>query len=261
MTELIDHPIRDELYKFRHNKSRLIGSESNGGAFQKHGGWRRLRGLRKAFTVFVIVALSSAVGIVGAKLHSRSRWASHQLEMICLDTACVHLGARMMAIESVIHQRGSTPSYLVVGDSTAEFADLPTICGRQPINAGISWATVRTFEGYARHLADLSNPDFIVVALGTNDVLRGTTDGLSDRLSVLLESLSGYRVLLVPVIQGPGIPEPQAVNQQIAAATAPAVRLAGRVETLDGVHPSAQGYMVWKNSIVEKATSLFCGQT
>jgi hypothetical protein len=72
----------------------------------------------------------------------------------------------MPAIESIIAQRmGDAHYYLFVGDSNVERADLPIICGRLPINAGISWATIGTYEHNAKRLADLAKPDFILIPL------------------------------------------------------------------------------------------------
>jgi hypothetical protein len=78
---------------------------------------------------------------------------------LCSDVPCDHYNARMPAIESIIKQSAGPHQYLFIGDSDVERADLPVICGRTPMNAGIGWATVNTFEHHARRLADLARPD------------------------------------------------------------------------------------------------------
>ena len=101
---------------------------------------------------------------------------------LCFDVPCDHYNARMKAIENIIAQSAEGPSYLFIGDSHVEMADLPTICGRHPINAGVGWATVNTFERHARRFADQAMPNFILVSLGTNDALCDQFPSFRERL-------------------------------------------------------------------------------
>ena len=195
------------------------------------------------------------IGAVGAKLHSRLR-----SQALCDDVPCVHQFVRTKAVESVIAQRGSVPSYLVLGDSFAELADLPMICGRAPINAGIGGATTRTFLAEAHRFADLANPDFIIITLGTNDALTGQTVGFRERYETILTSLTFRKTIVVPVPPSPKIPNVRWLNGQIAALSASKASPLKHVETLDdGIHLSASSYSAWKQSIIDAVTKTFCG--
>jgi hypothetical protein len=212
-------------------------------------------GLRKKILFVALVFVSIVTGAVAAKLHSR--WATREAK--CLDVPCPHLEMRLMAIESVIRQRGATPSYLAIGDSITELADLPPICGRIPINAGIGWATVETFETDGRRIAELARPDFIVVALGTNDAYFGRIEGFKERLSSLLSSLGQWRIILVPVPPSAKVPAAQRFNSEIATMTVPRAAELKSVTTTDGIHLSSQSYVDWKQSIVDRVTASICG--
>jgi hypothetical protein len=141
---------------------------------------------------------------------------------------------RMAAIESVITQQSGEPVYLAIGDSITEFAELEPICGRKPLNAGIGWAISETFQTQAARLAALSKPDFIIVALGTNDTARDKKN-FRERMATLLASLKDYPVV-VPLPGGPGIPnagEYNAVLKQFPHLTAPPTSVQSAD---DGVH-------------------------
>jgi lysophospholipase L1-like esterase len=115
--------------------------------------------------ISLIAFLSATVGAVAAKIDTRRKFGGP----LCSDVPCPHFIARMTAIESIIAQESGGLTYLAIGDSITEFAELEPLCGRKPLNAGIGWATSETFETQGARLAALLKPDFIVVALGTND--------------------------------------------------------------------------------------------
>src|ERR1700760_1308160 len=160
--------------------------------------------INRTALLFLTAAIFFVLGYFSESVLVRRSYARLGQQLgLCFDVPCDHYNARMPAIESIISQSAEGPSYLFIGDSHVERADLPTICGRHPINAGIGWATVTTFEHHARRLADQAKPDFILVALGTNDALRGQLSGFRERFSALLASLSGWPVLVVPVPPSP----------------------------------------------------------
>jgi hypothetical protein len=189
------------------------------------------------------------------KLTARSYARLGQQLGLCFDVPCDHFNARMPSIESIIAQSTEGRSYLFIGDSHVERADLPTICGRRPINAGIGWATVSTFERHARRLADQAKPDFILVSLGTNDALRDQLPGFRDRLLTLLTSLSGWSVVLVPVPPSVNVGDAAKFNAVISSMPVAHAKPLEKVSAPDGLHLSKESYEEWKKNILEAASS------
>jgi hypothetical protein len=221
--------------------------------------WSAIKLNRIALFLLTLAAASFAFGYFAAnKLAARSYARLGQQLGLCFDVPCDHYNARMPAIESVIAQSGEGPSYLFIGDSHVERADLPTICGRHPINAGVGWATVNTFERHARRLADQAKPNFILVSLGTNDALRGQFSGFRERLLTLLTSLSGWQVLLVPVPPSPNLGDAAKFNAVITSMPAAHAKPLETVWAPDGHHLSKESYAAWKKSIFEAAQSSVC---
>jgi lysophospholipase L1-like esterase len=176
-----------------------------------------------------------------------------------------HYDARRFMIKSQTAQTSGSP-IMLVGDSITEGARVPSVlCDAPVVNAGIGCEGVSTnfpdilIEALAGRKAKL-----IVVALGTNDVWRGATNFKGDyqRLLARLRPFT-ERLLLV------GIPpmSPGALNSTtsnvaqfneiihaIAAAEGLAVidldELSG-VRTLDGIHLTHDGYMIWRRRLEE----------
>jgi hypothetical protein len=213
---------------------------------------------RKALYLTMALVVAVLIGAVGGKLHSRYKFKQLSDYQECNDVPCWHLAVRLQAIASVISQRNGIPSYLLIGDSITEFADLPEICGRKPINAGIGFATTATFKDEARRLAEQARPDFVLVALGTNDAQRGRLDGFRDRYKNLISSLADWKVIAVPVPPSPKVPNTDLFNREIAALAVPTVAHMGRANTLDGVHLSAASYIEWKQLLVDSAAAFAC---
>ncbi len=212
--------------------------------------------MRKLLLLGVIL-FSAAVGTITAKLRSRLARVAHPA--LCSDVACDHFNVRMAAIESVIAQKGAEPSYLAIGDSFVELADLPNLCGHRPINAGIGGATVETFETNARRLAELAKPDFVVVEIGTNDALRNKGSEFQAKLSKLLSSLAPWPVIVVPLPPGPRVADAARLNQMISVINATKAAPLAHVETLpDGIHLTAASYVEWKKSIADAAQNSVC---
>jgi lysophospholipase L1-like esterase len=164
-----------------------------------------------------------------------------------------------MAIESHIAQNQAERVYLAMGDSITELADLPTICGRRPINAGIGGATSTTFVEFGRRLSELAKPDFVIVALGTNDAIHRRIDGFKDRMTSLIESLQPLLVLIVPLPPSRSVPSVGAFNAVISNLPGPKADSLISVENIsDGIHLSATDYKQWKASISNASMATVC---
>lgn len=205
-----------------------------------------------------LVCLVAVVGVVTAKLYPPFKWALQDVQPLCSDVLCLHFYARMWAIAYAIRKRGADPVYLAIGDSITEGADLAYLCGRKPINAGIGGATVETFATQARRLADLAKPDFVIVALGGNDALRGRECGFQERMTALLASLAPWPVLVVPLPPGPGVKDVAKFNTVIAGLDATKAKPLDRVETTDGIHLTPAAYVGWQKSIADALPKSFC---
>jgi lysophospholipase L1-like esterase len=158
---------------------------------------------------------------------------------------------RLTMIEQMIASHGGGPAYLAVGDSLTEIGRWPTMCGHHPVAAGISGARSETWLPHAQAIANALKPEFVVLALGTNDAL---TTGRLGPYEQLVSSLSSYRLVAVPVHGMPSAP-PEAVreaNRQIKKAVE---RTAEPISatTTDGVHLTAEEYARWFHAIEEAA--------
>jgi lysophospholipase L1-like esterase len=203
--------------------------------------------------ILSIVSLSAIAGAVAAKIDSRHKFSG----LLCSDVPCAHFNTRMLAIESVIAQQSGGLTYLAIGDSITEFADLEPICGRKPVNAGIGGATSETFATHGARLAALLKPDFIVVALGTNDAIRDKPD-FREHMATLLFSLKGYRVVVVRLPAAPRVTRAakyNAVLEQFEPLTQP-IKSIKYID--DGIHLAPSAYPVWKASISDAVVRLIC---
>lgn len=200
--------------------------------------------------VLGLLALAALSGAFAAKLHSRSR-------LECGDVACAHYNVRRQVIESVIGQSRPGKTYLALGDSMIELADLPMICGRKPINAGIGGATAATFAEMASRFERMAQPDFIVISLGTNDASRGRQDVFKIEMRRILSSLSAP-ALLIPVPSVPGVPKHAQFNAILAELATPMAPPAAPVETTDGIHLTAAAYAQWKANLHAAADTFIC---
>jgi hypothetical protein len=108
-------------------------------------------------------------------------------------------------------------------------------------------------------LKRLDSPSCIV-ALGGNDALTGQLEGFRERYEALLRSLQPKRVIVIPVPPGPGIPNIQRINDEIAALRVPKAGTIQRAETIDGIHLAASSYIEWKQHIVDAAQAFACAK-
>lgn len=204
----------------------------------------------------VVFLLAGSIGAVVTDVAFRRKLRDPLNGPLCFDVPCAHFIARMSAIESIIAQQSSGPLYLVIGDSISEFAEFGSICGRDPVNAGIGWATSETFQIHGARLAAKLKPDFIVVALGTNDATRVKVN-FHKHMTALLASLKDYPVILVPIPGGPSVKatEYNATLQQFSPLAQP---ITAFESTDDGVHLAPSAYPMWKQSIKTAAERIGC---
>jgi lysophospholipase L1-like esterase len=146
----------------------------------------------------------------------------------------------------------------MIGDSITEFADLPEICGRKPINAGLTGATTATFRASAKKFAEHSQPDFVVIALGTNDAIQKQGEGFRARFEELLSTLKKWKIIVVPVPPSPSVPDIDRFNKDIASLPVQMAANLERAETTDGVHLAASSYEVWKKNLLDAAQGSVC---
>ena len=90
-----------------------------------------------------------------------------------------------------------------------------------------------------RAVADALKPDFVVLALGTNDVLSQGRLGPYEQLA---SSLAGHRLVAVPVHEMPKAPQPavREANARIAKAV-PRTAQGIVAATTDGIHLTGGG--------------------
>jgi hypothetical protein len=194
-----------------------------------------------------LIAAVLAAGLAGAlaaKLHTR--WTGQ-----CGPVSCGYAEIQLALIRQRIASHGTGPAYLVVGDSLTEIGRWPTMCGHDPVVAGISGAGSDTWLAHAKAVADALKPEFIVLALGTNDVL---TQGRLGPYEQVVSSLAGYRLVAVPVHGMPRAPQ-EAVrdaNSRIKKAVGPTVEAIDAMTT-DGVHLTAKDYARWFDAIEKVA--------
>jgi hypothetical protein len=205
----------------------------------------------------LIVLLSGCAGVLVAKIDSWRELRDPLNGPLCFDVPCPHFITRMSAIESVIAQQSGGPNYLAIGDSITEFAELESICGRKPVNAGIGWATSETFRMHGARLAALLKPDFIVVALGTNDATRSKA-GFREHITALFMSLKDYPVVVVPIPETHGVSKAAEYNATLKQFGPLARPLTSVHSTDDGVHLAPSAYPMWKGSIRIAVERLVC---
>ena len=102
-----------------------------------------------------------------------------------------------------------------------------------------------------RAVADALKPDFVVLALGTNDVLSQGRLGPYEQLA---SSLAGHRLVAVPVHEMPKAPQPavREANARIAKAV-PRTAQGIVAATTDGIHLTAEDYARWLAAIERAA--------
>ena len=187
----------------------------------------------------VIVAAALAILVKGAAQANRdqppSAWASWERDVL------------------VEAQRTGKVDTVALGDSITQMIPLDNLCGRT-FNAGVSGATIDDVRRMAPSFLAATHPGYIVLGIGTNDVLKGGEFAARFRASysALLASLPVKPFALVGVANGDnGFIAGEAAR--IGAAYIPP--LPRSVTWDDGIHPDTQGQIVWR-SRVEKVCPL-----
>jgi len=167
--------------------------------------------------------------------------------MICANVPCSYLQVRLAVIDQMIATRSGAPAYLIFGDSLTEIGRWPSMCGHEPVPAGISGASSDTWLPHAKAIADSLKPEFVVLALGTNDLLMQGRLGPYEQLA---SSLAGHRLVAVPVHNMPTVPQEavREANRRITKTAAHAAETIVAVTT-DGVHLTAEDYTRWFEAI------------
>ena len=157
---------------------------------------------------------------------------------------------------------------IVFGDSIVEWAPLPkAICGVPVINGGVAGVGIRYFQQHSAALLGSSRPTLIVLAVGINDTTSSeatqqfrsryqeTVTFLSSRAPVILATVTpvwdgpaaaGYKPIVVPLLNE--MIRSTVGARKIAELNEP---LAKTNRTIDGVHLSADGYVLWLRAIVQ----------
>jgi lysophospholipase L1-like esterase len=163
---------------------------------------------------------------------------------------------------------------IFLGDSITWRAPLPArICGHPTINAGVSGVDAATYLALLDTIGDFRGAA-VIVALGTNNAKKINTTDFARDYAALLKTLTARSPTIILV----GLPpiedgtetsdfDPAAaerINREIQASAnrmgSPFVdvRAAMSIDhplTIDGVHPSSEGFKVWLRAVEPKVAS------
>jgi lysophospholipase L1-like esterase len=206
-------------------------------------------------------------------------------------TPADHAAIRSEMIRLNLLQVESDRAYLVVGDSMVEAAVLEPICGMTPVNAGIGGGTAQAISDYVGRWSD-RRFRAVVIALGVNNATRqshGDIGGFDTAYERIINKLAAtgaplFVADIMPVEKGKALGDGYfdngvvlELNSQIGAL---AIRYgATRINlhqefarpddnsmrpglSVDGVHPNAEGYRIWRRTIAEAVSGkLKCDPT
>ena len=148
---------------------------------------------------------------------------------------------------------------IMVGDSFVELADMPTLCGRRVLNAGVNGAKVADVARLAPSIIANEKPELVIVNVGVNDAHEDSMTPIADikrDLALIARTAEavGARVLFLGVAPLSGRGLSAGFDQGHARKINAVVReLGGRpvpvLDSDDGLHPNAAGYRVWRSVI------------
>ncbi|CAM3293840.1 hypothetical protein SPAN111604_14965 [Sphingomonas antarctica] len=193
-----------------------------------------IRDPRSAIGVLSLLALAACSG-------SRDNYASHREKAI------------------LSHAAQDRFPIVMVGDSFVELMDLPILCGKRVLNAGVSGAKVADTAQFAPKVIASERPKLLIVNVGVNDahrkVMTRAADVRRDLTSILdVARKAGVRVLLLGIapITGKGISAEFNADKAIEL-NAALIMLGGKpvpaLDSDDGLHPNAKGYVKLKSII------------
>lgn len=176
--------------------------------------------------------------------------------------AIEHFPQRLHAIKSQAAQMQAQT--LIIGDSLTEFARLPSLCGADVLNAGVSGATIEDTARWSDDLIATTNPKRIIFALGTNNaktaltatpvsVVMGVYGDMIDRAQKSYEGHDIY-IATLPAIstERPNFTAShiEALNNGIrdlaAAKGVKLIELDQHLPMTDGVHLKPEAYDFWR---------------
>jgi lysophospholipase L1-like esterase len=215
------------------------------------------RGARIGIGLLIVATLAGAAWAVVSRPAGRSYYDTRRIVILA-------------------HARQASPPVVILGDSIVDMADLPQLCGKEVLNAGVSGARTEAVERLSREVLAIGKPDLVIVAVGLNDAHRDVRTSDADfidkyRAIVARARMAGadVRVTTIPPV-GPAEmgragefdrERIAALNAQIRRIGVPVIdiysALAGPrgmtpvVNTEDGVHPNARGYGVWKHELAK----------
>lgn len=195
-------------------------------------------------TVFLVLGIAIGFFVTSAAAVVYVRW--------CQPTSIAeYVRTRSIHIVSQAEAAGKADT-LVLGDSIVEGNSLDGVCGRT-FAAGVGGGTVADLAKITPALVAATQPNRIVVALGTNDVLQRKADGLPfrQRYLALLGSLPVKPFALVGVANGPN-DFIQRTASKIGAAYIPPIAAS---LTRDDIHPALPGRKLWKKRIARVCPS------
>jgi lysophospholipase L1-like esterase len=191
-----------------------------------------------------------------------------------------HAAIRSNMIGLNLLQVESDHVYLVVGDSMVEAALLEPICGMTPVNAGIGGGTAEAIADYVGRWSD-HRFRAVVIALGVNNATRqshGDIGGFHTAYEHIIDKLAATGAPLfvadvMPVEKGKALGDAYFDNGAILKLNTEIGALANQYGatrinlhqafarsddnamrpglTVDGVHPNAEGYRIWRHTIAE----------
>ena len=136
---------------------------------------------------------------------------------------------------------------LVVGDSLVEQANLDGACGRT-FNGGIGGARIQDLQTFLPVLIAATDPERVVIAIGTNHFAAGDEiEDFRQLFPLLVAGVSGRDLVLVGV---PNSAEANQIVSNVAAAAGAAYvpPVTGPLQA-DGVHHTVEGSRLYREAI------------
>jgi lysophospholipase L1-like esterase len=213
------------------------------------------------------IFLAVVVGVAGAAYWQFSRRATAE-DYFRINVSMVR--DRLSAADA--------GAVIFLGDSITLRAPLPArICGHPTVNAGINGIDAATYLSALDTIGDFKAAA-IILALGTNNAKRiNTTDfakNFAEDYAALLKTVAARAPVVVlvglpPIEDGTETPDfdraaAERINREIQALAnrmgSPFVDMRAAMSidhplTIDGVHPSSQGFKVWLRAIEPKVAA------
>ena len=199
-----------------------------------------------------------------------------------------HFDVRSFAIWSQLEQTTVHDTIVLAGDSIVELAFAPALCGKATFNAGIGGATVSDVSRRVLSSLQEKKPGALIIAVGVNDARRSspltreqrieafTSDyrelvanakALTRRLAVVLVAPVERSKLMGDLHFDPAmidtfdaIIRTIAANEGVQVIAMPGLSdghgYAREGLTIDGVHLTADGYVLWRDAIQKGCATL-----